>query len=481
MPDRPNILWITTDQQRYDTIHALGNEHIRTPNLDRLCAEGTAFTHAYCQNPICTPSRSSFLTGLYPSVLPGNINGNEKPLLPEGVELITKRLADAGYRCGLSGKLHLASGWNGVEERADDGYDVFHYSHSPCQTFDRSNEYVAWLEDQGMLDRVFDASNHNPKLRRGVTYRPDVPFELHQTTWCCDRAIDFMKEQQDRPWLFSVNIFDPHTPMDPPQEYRRRYDPDSLPPPIFTEQDPETQEKLSTHIFQNTCNPPGDRELREKAGYYAMIELIDENVGRLLAALEETGQRENTIVIFTSDHGDMLGDHGLRAKGCRFYEGLVRVPLIFSWPGRFKRGLKADGLVELTDLAPTLADLAGIEPAWTHGKSLLPILEHGEGKNHHHEYVRCEFYDTVDMNFGKKNREAPPPSFATMYRDERWKLCVYHGNDYGELYDMTNDPDELNNLWEDPRYADTKQRLLRASFDKTVTSFTPPVPRMGRF
>ena len=139
--ERPNILWICTDQQRYDTIHALGNPIIRTPNLDRLCAEGVAFTHDYCQNLICTPSRTSFLTGLYSSTVRGNINGNARCNLPKNALLVTTRLRDVGYDCGLSGKLHLGSAWEGEEMCVDDGYRRFWYSHSGTQDRNNANQY----------------------------------------------------------------------------------------------------------------------------------------------------------------------------------------------------------------------------------------------------------------------------------------------------------------------------------------------------
>ena len=475
-----NILWITTDQQRADTIHALGNRQIRTPNLNRLCAEGTAFTRAYCQSPICTPSRTSFLTGLYPSTVHGNINGNARCDLPEGARLITRRLADAGYRCGLSGKLHLASPWNGEEERAADGFEEFHYSHSPTQPFDRSNQYVAWLEDQGLLDRVLDREHHDRNLRSGVRYREDVPFEFHQTTWCFDRALSFLQRHVGDQWCFCVNCFDPHGPFDPPRTYRDRYPSSDMPLPIFRESDPLVHERLATHVFRSPCVEPGPRERSQIAAYYAMIELIDENVGRLLDALEASGQREDTLVIFTSDHGEMLGDHGLRSKGCRFYEGLVRVPLILSWPGQVQQGLASDALVELTDIAPTLAEAAGVDPGWTQGKSLLPILTGEAAPNRHRDAVRSEFYDTLNPDFGKPDA-VRTPSYATMYRDERWKLVVYHGNPYGELYDLRDDPDEFENRWEDPSCAPLKVRLLQQSFDATVQATDPGGKRIGRF
>lgn len=460
-PDMPNILWICTDQQRWDTIHALGNPHIRTPNIDRLCAEGVAFTHAHCQNPICTPSRASFLTGMYPRYLNACTNGNES--WQNEAPLITRTLADAGYDCGLAGKLHLSAAHNRIEPRPDDGYRVFHWSHHPHDSWPRGHAYNDWLVSQGV---DYDAT----KERLGY-----IPAEFHQTTWCADRAIDFMREQRTGPWLFSFNCFDPHPPLDPPQPYVDRFQLDSLPLPVWSDGSLADEAALTAAgvSFQSTARriPPEEARL-DLARYWAMIELIDENVGRLLAALEESGQRENTLVIFMSDHGHMIGDHGLANKGCRFYEGLVRVPLIISWPGTFAGDRRSDALVELVDVAPTLLELAGLPvPDGMHGRSLLPLLNGASPPAAHRDFVRSTYTETLQG----------PRSWGTMVRNRRHKLINYHGAGLGQLFDLDHDPYELRNLWNDPAHAAIRNELLLTSFDAEVLHADAGSPRIGRY
>ena len=462
MPDRrPNILWYCTDQQRFDTIGALGNPHVHTPVLDRLLAEGVVFTHAYCQSPICTPSRASFLTGRYPSAVRVNTNGNAH--FPREEPLVTRRLADAGYRGGLVGKLHLAGAYYGRESRVDDGYAFFRYSHAPRPDWPTGHDYADWLvaggTDPMRLLRV-------PHYRQAGIMEPssakdNVPPALHQTTWCTQQAIEFVEQTGDRPWFLSVNPFDPHPPYNPPWEYYRRFDPATLPGPHFRESDLVHQAKLSGVDFQSAPRRPEEIEAKRiQALYYAMIELIDEQFGRLLDALDRTGQRDNTIVIFMSDHGEALGDHGLTHKGCRFFDGLTRVPLIWSWPGRFRSGLRSDALVELIDIAPTLLELTGLPvPERMQGRSLLPILTGTAPPDHHRDFVRCEYYDALDE---------PHRSLATMYRDQRWKLNVYLDAELGELYDLAQDPYEFDNLWDSPAHHAIKTELLLKSYAGTI-------------
>jgi len=295
-------------------------------------------------------------------------------------------------------------------------------------------------------------------------------------------AIRFITEERDGPWLMSVNPFDPHPPFDPPKEYLDRYDPETIPYPLFRESDIERQ-KAFRNIDQQTIEainpltssnksnitgsvergdmgsiPPSAYDARlVKACYYAMIELIDNQFKRIVDVLDETGQRENTLIIFMSDHGELLGDHGLIYKGCRFFEGSVRVPLIISWPARVLKGVRSDALVELVDLAPALLEAAGLEvPYYMQGKSFLSLLIGQADLGHHKDHVISEFHDSLAAT--------PNHSHGTMYFDGRYKLTVYEGQTIGELYDLESDPGEFVNLWDDPARSSLKLELMHRHF-----------------
>ena len=450
---RPNILWYCTDQQRFDTIGALGNRHVQTPTLDALVREGTAFTHAYCQSPICTPSRASYMTGLYPSRVHNCRNGNEH--FDNHPPLISKLMAEAGYDCGMVGKFHLQSSGRRIEPRLDDGYRYWRFSHAPRDDWPEGHDYADWVRARGGdLDKLRHSEDR-------------VPPELHQTTWASDCAIEFISQKRRQPWMLTINVYDPHPPFIPPRAYADRFDPADMPGPYFRESDLAQQQKLARIDFQTQARHPQEFDgKRLQALYYAMIAQIDDQLARILDCLEQTGQRENTVVVFTSDHGEMLGDHGLLYKGCRFYEGLVRVPLIFAWPGRIQQNLQSGALIELLDMSATLLELAGVEPPeQMQGRSLMPILTGQADPHHHRAFVRSEYYDALDPHFIPGGGDH---SYATMYRDRRYKLVVYHGHDAGELYDLEADPWEFNNLWDDPAYAPLRYKLLKASFDQTM-------------
>ncbi|MGC6457017.1 MAG: sulfatase [Akkermansiaceae bacterium] len=454
---RPNILWYCTDQQRFDTIGALGNSHVMTPTIDALVEGGTAFTKTYCQSPICTPSRSSFMTGLYPTRAHNTRNGNES--FEGHPPLVSKLIAKAGYHCGLIGKFHLQSSGLRTEPRLDDGFSFWKFSHAPRDDWEEGHDYAEWVKEKGGdLDAMRESEER-------------VSKEFHQTTWATERALEFLEEAKltGKPWMLNINPYDPHPPFIPPKEYADKFDPETMPGPHFRQSDFAAQKKLAPIDFQTEAVSPEERGAKKiQALYYAMIALIDDQLGRIIQRLDETGQRENTVIIFTSDHGESLGDHGLLLKGCRFYDGLVRVPLIFNCPASVKSGVKSGALVELLDMSATILDFAGVEhPDYFQGKTLMPILMGEASPDHHRDSVRSEYFDALDKKFCHGNA-----SFATMYRTQRYKLVLYHRDNLGELFNLEKDPYEFENLWDDPDSTEIKNQLILASFNDHVLKTT---------
>ena len=477
-----NILWICTDQQRYDTLGCYGNRWVKTPNLDRLAAEGVLFERAYCQSPVCAPSRGSFLTGRYPRTCGPRQNGQD---IDERERLLPAMLADHGYYCGLSGKLHLSACHDStgrlMEPRIRDGYHFFSWSHHPqphAGTNWPANAYNQFLIDHG-LDYVTPDREDCPYVQTGM------PEEYHQTTWCVDEAIRFMEGARTfgKSWMFSLNCFDPHHPFDPPAEYLQPYLDrlDEIPLPNYEEGELDAKPVFQTKDHEGAYDTPGyfpyekmtDRDHRMiTAAYWAMIDLIDHQVGRLLDYLERTGQRENTLILFHSDHGENLGDHGMYLKGPYFYENNIHVPLIVSMPGTVLQGKRSAALVELADLAPTLCEAAGL-PSYEgfQGKSFWKLLTGEKQEDFHRDSIYCEYYNS---NINHRH----PLAFATCVCDGRYKLVKVHqrrGEEgcKGELYDLSEAPLERNNHYEDAAFSEVKTRLLELMCDRMAQTCDP--------
>ncbi len=469
--NRPNILWICTDQQRWDTLSCLGYPGARTPHIDRVAARGTVFRQAYCQSPICTPSRASFLTGMYPIAHQVQRNGNHH--FPAHLPLLPKAMQDAGYHTGLIGKLHLSRAQGVIEQRPDDGYTEFYWSQHPHPDWEIGHDYHDWLRAKGVDPKLAYAD------QKGAV--PTVPAEWHQTTWALERARSFIERNQHGPWFLSINLFDPHPPFDPPQEYLSRFDARDMPAARFQPSDLARHARLAGIDLQarHAVDPNHSTEDQDflemtgshdqppqvfngqtlRAAYHAMIAQIDDMVGALVASLSATRQLEDTLIVFMSDHGEMLGDHGLLYKGCRFYEGLVHVPLVMSYPRQITSGRVSDALVELLDIAPTLLDFSGLPtPGYMQGKSLRPLLTGQLDADQHKAFVLSEYFDALRY-------EGSVGSRASMYFDGRFKLCVYHDGELGELFDLASDPDEFNDLWDSPAHEALKHRLMHLHFN----------------
>ncbi len=459
----PNILWICADQHRFDTIAGLNNPHTRTPNLQKLMGESVTFTHAFVQNPVCSPSRAAFLTGRYPHTTGLRANGQR---IHSEERLVTRILADNGYTCGLSGKLHLSPcGGGRDEDRIDDGYQIFWWSHDLSDQWPGKNMWRVWLHDRGM--KWPDPPPRIPAW--GVPIDP----KYTQTAWCSDMAIQFIRGQRHfNPWLMSVNIFQPHHPFHPTEEYLSHFNPEKLPSPHYRE-----GELDSKPVFQRIDHQAGyggtglsfartDDLTHRKitAAYYAMIEQVDTEVGRMMKALEETGQADNTIVVYMSDHGEMLGDHGIYLKGPYFYDCAIRVPLIIRWPGKFKAGLRSDALVEMIDLAPTLLDAAGVPvPSGVQGRSLTGVLTGQTAA--HRDSIYSEHFDSSFLY--------DPPPMGACVRTDRYKLTMWQNLPAGELYDLQKDPGEVENLWDSPAAKGVRQEMTARLAGRMIETVDP--------
>ena len=485
--ERPNILWICTDSQRHDTLGCYGNHFVQTPNIDALAQNGVLFEHAFAQSPVCMPSRGSFLTGRYPSATRLRGNGQECP--PDLVP-VTKTFADAGYGCGLVGKFHLnpcdrrftlgetwwehpKSEWLMPREaRIDDGYAEFHWDHAPnAEAHD--SDYTRWLRAQNVEfeRRPFSDCDY---------VKAGMPANLSQTHWCAQTAIDFIERAQNgaQPWLFSVNMFDPHYAFDPPRECLERYRVvlDQIPLPDYIEGEladkPAHQRAKHEKFAGYPFDAMSERDHRwVRAAYWAMCDHIDAQVGRILAALEATKQRENTLVVFMSDHGELLGDHGIYTKGAFLYDPAVRVPLILNWPGQLNPR-RVEGLVELTDLAPALLQAAELPPDVSmQGRSLWPLATGETDEAREDIYVEAQ----------RVHSEIPAIN-VTMVRTATHKLAVTHGSGEGELYDLQADPTEARNLWNHADYADVRSAMMLRLLKRMNDAMDDPLPaRLGVF
>lgn len=476
MGRRPNILLILTDQQRFDTLGVNGNPVIKTPALDQLAADGVNLTNVFVQSPMCTPSRAALATGRYPSVNGAHWNGHGLPLTER---TFMQELADHGYLTALFGKLHLLP--HTIRE-ADDptfGFQTAVIAENPRPV--RVSAYVDWLREhfpehvEPTRARTYDAALQ--------TYVSGRPAEAHFTTWAANETIDFLNSAPEEPWFATMSVYDPHHPFDPPEPYASMYDPDTVPLPVWTpgELDDKPPHFLSGHegrsnlimghvdepakggpeLVRTDLSAVPDASWRQiVAHYYGMISLIDDQVGRVLETLRQNGQDENTIVIFTSDHGELLGDHGLLFKGPHHYDCVIRVPAIVRWPGKLPAGRVVAGLVELIDLAPTILEAAGIAPpAGMQARSVLPLLAGETDQGRDSVLVeRQDAYWKLDMR---------------TLRTPEWKITVYAGQPYGELYDLVNDPGEVVNLWDDPAHAATKQELTLRLLSRVIESADP--------
>ena len=482
---RPNVIIVTADQMRADCLGCFGNPDIATPHLDALAADGVKFTRAYVANPTCTPSRSSIVTGRYPHCHGVLCNGTS---LPESERTVAQAFAEAGYRTAAVGKVHLRPHERGfsrewcVEFEGQPPYYGFGEIHLSDDY--KLGEYLDFIEREHpeYLAAARD-DDGTGRSRAGATghWRPELPPDLHQSSWVVDRAIDFLGSTAGAPFFLWVGFTDPHHPFNPPEPYYSMYD-ESVRLPWPREADlggfPPHWQGLQ-RSRRGWEAEQWDRLLRL---YYGMITLIDDNVGRLCKRLGELGLADNTVVVFLPDHGELLGDHGLMLKGLCHMEALVRTPMIWRGPG-VRRGEVNDRVSRTIDIAPTLLDLAGIdsEPCMN-GVSLAPELCAAEPMPKRTALVEIRPWSGYD-GWPKERPEDPPgpgPEVRTLVT-QRWKLTYYAGLPYGELFDLTEDPHELRNLWSRPSHAKTRGQLIERLLSETVLTPEPALARQAPY
>lgn len=434
---RPNILLLYVDQQRWDTIRSQGNDHISTPHLDQLAQDGVLFDRAFCNSPVCMPSRQSMLSGLYPSTLGCMTNGIE---MNETVPILPAYLKPYGYHTANIGKLHFLNHSNRDHRSPHPlfGFDHLLVSDEPgCY----DDAYIKWVEEQAP-EQVENCRCSTPPicLRETIAKQPrnthepylfEGPEELTHSAFVASETIRYLEMQQDRPFLAIAGFYAPHCPLNPPKRFVDLYEGANLPLPVMNAEDNELG--LS------------DEEWRKiKLYYYALISHVDDQIGRIIAKLKALNLYEKTIVVFTSDHGEHLGDHGQIQKGPPGLDSCSRIPLIVSAPGRIeKRGIQKE-LIESVDLVPTLIDFCGIQvPPALQGKSFRPLLE---GKSYH---PRSSAY----LEF----REP----FGVSWKTIRTEQACYAINNQGQemLFDLSNDPGQLTNIISASNSADLLQAM----------------------
>ncbi len=459
---QPNIILIITDQQRYDTINALGFPYMDTPNLDRLVREGVSFDNCHITAPSCAPARASLFTGYYPHVT--GIMRNADRWTRSWVE----DLNEAGYHCVNIGKMHtkpfeapLGFHQRFVVENKDRYLEGRYY----FDEWDKALAARGLVKQQRKLYRQRD----DYRERMGA-FTWDLPADTHPDNFVGGLAQWWLRTYpKAKPLFLQIGFPGPHPPYDPTPDAAAEYIDRDLPLPQVTRRELEGQpppfQELRAHNMEVDhdsivhLEQPTRAQLQRLRAYYAAnVSMIDKQVGQIMGALEEGGYLENSVVIFTSDHGDCLGDHGQIQKWT-MYDIITRVPAIFWSPSRFPGGARVDALCQWMDIGQTVLELASLRPREdTQTISLLPAL-------------RGEAWHGRDVVYA----EHPPDGvyhgpYMTMIRDERWKLVHFLDQDYGQLFDLAADPGEVDNLWDEAGLADVKRSLLERMLNWRIES-----------
>ena len=457
---KPNLLFILTDEQRADTMGAYGNTKIHTPNLNALAAESAVFERAYVTQPVCTPSRSSLLTGLWPHT--NGLTANNIPL-PATTRCLPELLGDASYRTAHMGKWHLGDeifAQHGFQQMVsiEDGYNRF---YGKGRDRDARSSYHRFLADKG-----YDPGDGN-MFSRGFAAR--LPIEHCKPKFLETEARNFLRRHRNEPFVLYVSFLEPHMPFFGPLD--AEHDPAKVDLPVNFADPLEANEPMRYRINREACRARyghGEKEIRELiARYWGLVTQVDRSVGEILDTLDELGLTDNTIVVFTSDHGDMMGAHRMVEK-CTMYEEAVRIPWLMRIPRMQDRPRVIKRRVSQIDMVPTLLELmAAAAPDHLQGKSLVPLIE---GRHVAAEPVFIEWSPGQSAV-----RPLPPGSslaskeeiervardqIRTVISPDGWKLCL-STVDKSQLFNLNEDPGETRNLFDSGRHQQVIDRLTQ--------------------
>ncbi len=453
----PNILFLLTDQQRPDSLGCYGNDVAITPHLDSLARGGVVFDNCYVQNPLCCPSRYSMLTGRYPHSHRVRANWYAPR---EGEISFGEQLGKAGYTTSMIGKMHLTP-WH--DNFGFDGRIIAEAKfHTACP-----DDYQRFLEHHGWSrDLLYDFADP-AYVQNATAVKSKLPANLHIDSFVGRSVCEYIRSARE-PFCCFASFLSPHNPYDPPAPYDTLFDSVDLSevnmrPGETVGKPREAYDYINSRLKWPFKTDELTREQiqRSRSYYYATCTLIDDWVGRIVETLKEQGQYENTVIVYSSDHGDLLGDHGLVYKQS-FYEQSVRVPLIVHAPQYFSPK-RIDDLVESIDLFPTFCELGGaVHGEEVQGKSLLPVLTREEGFSGDQQHRDAAFSENY---------------FGRMIRYGTYKMVYYPGKPYGELYNLEEDPNEQNNLWDRLDGSQVKRDLKDRLLEWAFTSEDPtPLP-----
>lgn len=502
-----NILLITSDQHRGDC-YGFEGRNVQTPHLDAMAQRGTRFSTCITPNLVCQPSRASILTGLLPMTHGVSDNGIDLAAATAQAGF-AGTLARAGYATGFIGKAHFNTFQTfqptGTPECRFSSADYGADWHGPYMGFDhvelmleghnnfppmpppQGQHYERWFHADGLgAQRIAQYKTALPPLTDAhQTWNSALPVAWHNSSWIGDRTIEYLRSHREQPFCLWASFPDPHQPFDAPAPWCYLHHPDTVDLPAHRVRDLERRPWWHRASLEGTPQlaDAGLRQIRETvsrtplqteqqlrrliANYYGMISLVDHQIGRIQIALRDLGLSDNTLVIFTSDHGEWLGDHGLLVKGPMAYEGLLRVGLLCEGPG-VPAGSCIDEPVSTLDLADTLCDYAGTAlPIATHSRSLRGLMQ-ADGSTR--DFARSEWHL-------RPSRSGVELRLQTV-RTRRHKLTLEQISGVGEMYDLQEDPQEMRNCFDDPAYAAVRRELCDMTAQRPDDAVAP-LPQVG--